>query len=63
MTTQDKLEKVRHNLHVAILNAHKCDGLSWARLHKILDDEAHDVWNSHQAMLVLFPENKRHSEQ
>ena len=61
MTQQDKREMFRHNLHMAVLNAHK-HGLSWKHLHEALTDETRDVWKRHTDMLVLFPENVKHSK-
>lgn len=51
----------RHNLKMGTLNAHK-HGLSWKHLHEILTDQTREVWDRHQEMLTLFPENRKHSK-
>ena len=61
MTQQDKREMFRHNLRMAVLNAHK-HGLSWKHLHEALTDEIRTVWTKHQEMMALFPENAKHSK-
>ena len=61
MTQQDKREMFRHNLRMATLNAHK-HGLSWKHLHEALTEQTREVWDHHQEMLKIFPENRKHSQ-